>query len=263
MRVKGCVMNKQGSPATTAEVDQLKSQGYFVRHGFFSKGQLDRVEELADRAVAYHNRALDEDFSVYRSVSVKDGIVFANEFFDDSGVSAELRRFAAQPQIAEFERSIVGADAAHHLWQIVYKFPHFPNPFPWHQDHIHTPADRPFYNIWIALSDMSVENGCLRVLPGVALDRILEYHDTPWGKSCWSFDHKNQGIPMEMKRGSIFVVTSKTLHMSGGNLTDHCRKAMLLAFVDRKATVHGKPVRCSHYENMAAEMPVLAELSHD
>jgi len=250
-------------PATEAEVKKLKSEGYFVRERFFAGAELDRVEELADRAIAFHNQCLDDESTMYRSVSVKDGIIFANEFSDGSGVGGELLSFALQPKVTTFARSVAGPDAAHHCWQIVYKFPHFTNPFPWHQDHIHTPADRPFYNVWIALSDMSVENGCLRVLPRIALDQVLEYHPTPFGMSCWSFDDPNQGIPMEMERGSVFVVTSHTLHMSGGNHTDHRRKAMLLAFLDRNATVYGKPVRFTDYDDVAHQASGLVEASHE
>jgi ectoine hydroxylase-related dioxygenase (phytanoyl-CoA dioxygenase family) len=106
--------------------------------------------------------------------------------------------------------------------------------------------------MWIALSDMSVENGCLWVLPGIGLGEVLEYRDTPYGKSCWPLDHPNQGVPMEMERGSIFVITSHTLHKSGANRTGRMRKAMLLAFVDRQASVLGQPVRCTPYPEYAA-----------
>jgi len=248
-------------PATEAEVKKLKSEGYFVRERFFTGTELDRVEELADRAIAFHNQCLDGEPTTYSSVSVKDGIVFANQLADDSDAGAELLSFALQPRFASFARSVAGPDAAHHCWQIVYKFPHFTSPFPWHQDHTHTPADRPFYNIWIALSDMSAENGCLRVLPGVALDQVLQYHPTPFGMSCWPLDDPNQGIPMEMERGSVFVVTSHTLHMSGGNYTDGYRKALLLVLVDRNAVVHGRPVRSIPYDSTAPHDSKLVEAS--
>lgn len=240
-------MTLRESPRVTgAEMAQLVREGYFVRHGFFSPEELEDIERLADRSVQHHNHDFDKD-TPYRTVSVRDGIIFVNELSDDSGVNEMMLRFALAPGIASFLRSVAGPRAAHHCWQVVYKFPHFPQPFPWHQDHIHTPADRPFYNMWIALSDMTVSNGCLRVLPGVGLNELLPYHDTPFGKSCWPFDDPNQGVPLEMKRGSIFMLTSRTLHMSGGNLTGGMRKAMLLAFVDSEAIVKGKRVRSLAY----------------
>jgi hypothetical protein len=234
--------------ATAEEFERLHREGYFMRGEYFSPAEIDVVEDAADRAVAFHNGRVREVKSMYDEVSTKDGIRFVNEFADDCPYAPVLGNFARQPKIVDFARSIAGPRAAHHCYQLVYKYPQFRNPFPWHQDHMHTPADRHFYNMWIALSDMYVQNGCLRVLPRIGLDSVLEYHDTPYGKSCWPLEGASQGVPMEMKRGSIFVITSHTLHASGPNYTDNFRKAMLVAFLDADATVYGKPVRCTPYD---------------
>lgn len=240
-------MSPNTATATREELAKLHDQGYFIREGFFSPHELKAVEQAADKAVSYHNENRPAGQDMYSSVSCKDGIIFVNEFMDNSGEAEELLRFALQPRVAEFARSVAGSRVAHHCYQLVYKFPQFHNPFPWHQDHNHTPANRNFYNMWIALSDMTIANGCLRVLPQIGLDNLLPYHDTPFGKTCWPLDHPEQGVPMEMEQGSIFMITSHTLHSSGGNYTDSVRKALLLAFIDEDATVFGEPVRASHY----------------
>jgi hypothetical protein len=232
-------MEPNAHAATTQELAQLHQDGFFIRHGFFSPGELDQVEQVADRAVAYYNRRARAAQDMYSIASRTDGIIFVNEFMDESGEGDALRGFSLRSRIAEFARSVAGPRAAHHCYQAVYKYPQFHDPFPWHQDHIHTPAE--------ALSSMNEQNGCLRVIPKVALDSVLDYHDTPFGKSCWPFDHHNQGIPMVMERGSIFVITSHTLHSSGGNYTGDFRKALLAVFIDREASVYGQPVRTIPY----------------
>jgi hypothetical protein len=240
-------MKLNNHPAAPEEMEKLHAEGYFVREHFFAPHELDEIERVADGAVAYYNENPRDAQDMYSIVSRKDGIIFVNQFMDESGAADAMLSFSLQPRIAEFARSVAGPRAAHHCYQLVYKYPQFRNPFPWHQDHIHTPSNRPFYNMWIALSDMSVENGCLRVLPGVGLDTVLEYHDTPYGKSCWPLDHPDQGVPMEMRRGSIFMITSHTLHSSGGNYSDNLRKAMLMVFIDQDATVFTNPVRTNSY----------------
>jgi ectoine hydroxylase-related dioxygenase (phytanoyl-CoA dioxygenase family) len=240
-------MSPKTHQATPEELAKLHGEGYFIRERFFSPNELNAVEEAANRAVDFHNQKPRDPQDMYSAVSCQDGIIFVNEFMDNSGEAEELLRFSLQPRVAEFARSVAGPRAAHHCYQLVYKFPQYHNPFPWHQDHNHTPANQNFYNMWIALSDMTIANGCLRVLPKVGLDTLLHYQDTPFGKTCWSLDNPDQGTPMEMERGSIFMITSRTLHSSGGNYTDNLRKAMLLAFIDGEATVFGKPVRLRHY----------------
>lgn len=238
-------------PATEAELARLARDGYFTRADFFAPAELDQLEQAADAAVAYHDRFPPHLDDVYKQISVRGGVTFVNEFGDDSTPAPELKRFATQPRIVSLARSIAGARAAHHCYQIVYKHPRYDRPFPWHQDHNHTPSDPPFYNVWIALSSMSVDNGCLWMLPGVGLDQILGYHVTPHGHSCWPLEGADQGVPIELARGSIVVNSSRTLHKSGGNRTDGFRKAMLVAFLDSEATAFGRPIRMTPYATPA------------
>lgn len=52
---------------------------------------------------------------------------------------------------------------------------------------------------------------------------------------------------VQMKRGSMLLVTSRTLHMSGPNRTDRVRKAILFAFMEEGATVYGEPLSLAPY----------------
>jgi phytanoyl-CoA dioxygenase PhyH len=230
---------------TADERERLRRDGFFTRSGHFSSAEVDALEAAADAAVAYHNTFPVHLADIYKEISHKDGITFVNEFGDDSQAAGELRRLALGPRIAAMARSLAGPRAAHHCYQVVYKHPHYERPFPWHQDQIHTPSDRPFFNIWVALSAMTEANGCLRVRPGVGLDEILPYHPTPYGHSCWPLDDAGQAV--EMTRGSILVVTGRTLHMSGPNRTDGLRKAILFVFMEEGAMARREPVRLRPY----------------
>jgi len=238
--------------ATADELARLQRDGFFTREGFLGADELEQLERICDRAIAYHNGYPPHLDDMYKAISVRDGITFANEFGDDSDVAPMLKAFAMQQKIVDLARSVAGPRAAHHCYQVVYKHPHYDRPFPWHQDTSHTPCEPRFYNVWMAISDMTVANGCLWMLPSVALDRVLDYEETPYGFTCWPLDVSDQGVPIELKRGSIVVNTSWTLHKSGGNTTDMVRKAMLVAFVDERALMRGQPVRVTRYPELAA-----------
>jgi ectoine hydroxylase-related dioxygenase (phytanoyl-CoA dioxygenase family) len=236
------------SAATRDELARLERDEFFTRPAFFTSEEIARLEAMTDRAVAYHNTFPPHLSDTYKEISVRDGVTFVNEFGDDSDAAPDLLRFAMQRRIRELARSIAGPYAAHHCYQIVYKHPRFDRPFPWHQDHIHTPADRLFFNVWIAISRMSVANGCLWMRPGAGGAQIYPYQPTPYGHTCWPLEGADQGVPVELERGSIVVNHSRTLHKSGGNTTDGWRKAILIAFVDGRATVFGDPVRKREYD---------------
>jgi phytanoyl-CoA hydroxylase len=223
---------------------RLDREGYAVLRGFMPPDEVAALTGTCDAVIdwqAVHPPRMPE-------VTRPGGITFVNEQVAEPEHAEALRRIGLGPRFAALAHSVIGERAGHYLWQVVYKHAGFDEPFCWHQDHIHTPTQRCFYNVWVALSDMTVENGCLWVLPGVGLDRILDYVDTPYGPSCWPLDHPKQGVPIEIPRGHALVVTSRTLHKSGGNRTAGTRKAVLFAFMEQGAVAHGRLVRLHPYE---------------
>lgn len=227
---------------------RLDTEGYAVLRRFMPPDEVDRLTDACDTVVdwqAAHPPRMPQ-------VTRPGGITFINEQVAEPEHVDMLRRIGLGPRFAALARDIVGGRACHYLWQVVYKHAGFDQPFCWHQDHIHTPTDRPFYNVWVALSDMTIENGCLWVLPEVGLDRILDYMDTPHGPSCWPLDNAEQGVPIEIGRGDALVVTSRTLHKSGGNRTAETRKAVLFAFMEQDTVARGRPVVLHPYASADA-----------
>lgn len=226
----------------------MSHEGYFIRKAFFTSDQIDSLEDDADAAVAWRNANFDSYDDLFSKISTRKGFVFVNELADDSSASANLHAFCMQPQIRDMARGLAGPNVAHCCYQLVYKFAGHARQFAWHQDEIQTPADPQFYNIWIALNDMDEENGCLWTIPGKGIDRVLPHEQTPEGLSAWPLDHEDQGIPLRMTRGDICVMGSRSLHKSSANHSERDRKAMLIIFMDRDATVHGHRVPTAPYD---------------
>jgi ectoine hydroxylase-related dioxygenase (phytanoyl-CoA dioxygenase family) len=235
------------APARTDEARILAEQGCFIRERFFSDTEIDALEQAADAAVAWRNGNFERYEDMFARISTRDGFVFVNELFDDSPASAVLHDFCLHPAIRDMARALGGPDVAHCCYQLVYKFAGHDRSFAWHQDEVNTPADPPFFNMWIALSDMDLDNGCLWTLPGVALDRVLPHEQTPEGLCAWPLDGAEQGMPLRMRRGDICMMGSKTLHKSGGNGSGRPRKAMLIIFMNRNARVYGQTVPTTDY----------------
>ncbi len=235
-------------PATYEEIQALRNDGYFIRQRFFSDEEIDDLEEVADAAVAWRNEHFESYQDQFARISTRNSFVFVNELADDSESRGDIQHFCLQPAIRDMARSLAGPDVAHCCYQLVYKFAGHDRPFAWHQDEIQTPADPPFFNIWIALNDMDEANGCLWTIPGLGMDRVLPHVQTAEGLSAWPLDDPNQGIPLRMQRGDICVMGSKSLHKSGANTSDRPRKAMLIIMMDRNAKVHGHPVPTVDYD---------------
>jgi ectoine hydroxylase-related dioxygenase (phytanoyl-CoA dioxygenase family) len=236
------------APARPEEVRTLRDEGCFIREGFFTQAEIDELEAAADSAVAWRNDHFERYQDLFAKISTRHGFVFVNELFDDSPAAGALRSFCLRPAVRDMARALGGPDVAHCCYQLVYKFAGHDRQFAWHQDEVQTPSDPPFFNMWIALSDMDRENGCLWTKPGVALDRVLPHTQTTEGLSACPLDDPDQGVPLLMRRGDICMMGSKVLHKSSGNHSARDRKAMLIIFMDRNARIYGQTVPTVAYD---------------
>jgi len=74
---------------------------------------------------------------------------------------------------------ILGPDVLVHSSRIFYKHPYDPSYVGWHQDGIYSGLNAyPALTAWIALSDSTVENGCLRVIPGSHQHGVYSHTET-------------------------------------------------------------------------------------
>jgi ectoine hydroxylase-related dioxygenase (phytanoyl-CoA dioxygenase family) len=91
--------------------------------------------------------------------------------------SADLLELARTPEIVDRVAQLIGDDVI--LWgcQVFCKPGGDGLETPWHQDGHYWPI-RPLATctVWVALDDSTVENGCLRVIPGSHRDRVLLPH---------------------------------------------------------------------------------------
>ena len=110
--------------------------------------------------------------------------------------------------------------------------------FAWHQDMaywIDTPDTRTA-SLWLALDDSSVENGCMRFVPGTQLEPELRPHSPlkgDRGESHTLFTElRSDDEPRhaEIARGDCTVHSERVLHGSGGNTSQRWRRAYIVAY---------------------------------
>ena len=152
-----------------------------------------------------------------------------------------LNAFCGQPLLAGLCRDLVGADVRLYWEQAVYKQPHSAEPVLWHQDNGYTYVEPQAYlTCWIAMTDATPENGCVRVLPGVHRQGTLRHKNTPIGFEC--FGDEAQSVLAPVRAGSIVVFSSLTPHHTGVNQTDEVRKAYIVQYAPAGAeALQGDP----------------------
>ena len=98
----------------------------------------------------------------------------------------------------------------------------------WHQDEFFIPSrDRSITTAWIALDDVTVENGCLHVIPGSHRAGVLypmrRHHnpDLDRAEEAHGFPHSPEdGIAVELEAGSVVFFNGYLLHGSYPNRSE-------------------------------------------
>ena len=103
--------------------------------------------------------------------------------------------------------------------------------FHYHQDNQYTQFDGPGINLWIALVDMTPENGCLCVAPRIHLDCTLEQVPNPDGDGYHTIAETPEHIlPVRMRAGDCCAFNRLTIHASGPNETSEPRVAYAIQY---------------------------------
>jgi 2-oxoglutarate-dependent dioxygenase len=103
--------------------------------------------------------------------------------------------------------------------------------FHFHQDNNYTHLDGPSVNLWMALTDMTPENGCLMVVPRSHTQGTLESSNSPDGDQHQMLSVKEEDfLPIRMRPGDVVAFTRLTIHGSGGNSTPDPRVAYAIQY---------------------------------
>jgi len=105
--------------------------------------------------------------------------------------------------------------------------------FHMHQDNSYTQHEPGVgsLNIWVALVDMTPENGCLLVVPRSHRGGQLESHNAGDGDSHQEVDFDPELVfPVRMRAGDAIVFSRWTVHGSGTNATSEPRAAYALQY---------------------------------
>lgn len=158
--------------------------------------------------------------------------VDAEELWKDSGQVNYLsdydevfQKFSAQPKIVAVLQELIGPDVK--LWydHIFYKGP-YGSANRYHQDGFFHMSEPPV-TCWVALDDVTLENGCLRYIPKT----------TGYGK--YDFDmlgdditlkHLEQEVLLPMKSGDVAFHDRWAIHATGPNETPHRRRGIALHY---------------------------------
>jgi phytanoyl-CoA hydroxylase len=155
-----------------------------------------------------------------------------------------FRELIYHPAIVGVVESLLGPDLKFFGDQMLLKPPFHGSQKPYHQDSPYWPVDPPaLVTCWIALDDATVENGCMRFLPGSHKQGIIPHrhlegtHIVP--EEYGAMDTTGE-VSVELKAGGASFHHSCTLHETAANTTPYPRRAHTLAYMSARSRYTGK-----------------------
>jgi hypothetical protein len=205
---------------TRSQVDQYHEDGYLIPEYRLDKRTLDDIKSSHSELIERHPQYVDYCPAILPH--------------DPSFV-----RFACNDDILDMVAQIIGQDIA--LWNSSFfaKPARVGSTTPWHQDGEYWPM-RPLATctVWIAVDESTVENGCLRVIPGSHKEKRVRKHvmnDAP-GLALQqelppSEINQDAARDLTLEAGQISLHDVFLVHGSEPNRSPTSRRGMTLRFM--------------------------------
>lgn len=210
-----------------------EQQDAFWRDGYlFPTAVLSQTDAQAARE---HFLALMDDPGLDLPKPTND---YARSCFH--AVSTEAARLAAHPEILDAVESLLGPDLLVWSVELIIKPPHSDKMLTMHQDLNYWGFEHADGEVtaWLALGDVTVENGAMQFVRGSHRLGAVAHHDTYGENNLLSrgqeiaveFDPADE-VAVELGPGEISLHHGLTFHGSGPNTTDHPRVALAIRYV--------------------------------
>jgi ectoine hydroxylase-related dioxygenase (phytanoyl-CoA dioxygenase family) len=142
-------------------------------------------------------------------------------------------RMMRHPAILDLVAQLIGPDIRQNGHKLNLKYAEFGSPVEWHQDfafYPHTNDD--LLAVGIAIDDMTLENGCLLVVPGSHKGPMVDHHQNGifvGAVTDPSFAPDNV-VPIQLKAGGISIHHARLLHASAPNTSQYPRRFLLYQY---------------------------------
>lgn len=217
-------------PVTAQMREQYQTEGYFILERVLTDDQLALLRGGAQHAIDKVDAQLDAAGVDRIGINARGKRYFSNMIYKDL---PDLRQFLFSDTMAHICRATLGENAYLFWEQYVIKAGDPDTSFAWHQDSGYVHEDHePYLTCWIALDDVTEENGSVYLLPysRSGVKSYVKHIPDPNVNDKVCYFGSDPGVPVIVPAGSIAVFSSVVMHRSGPNLTDRLRRVYLAQY---------------------------------
>lgn len=195
------------------DIEKLKKcfndDGYAVVKNFFSAEEMPPLLEEIETAECI------ETISNPAKTLSKGNMIFRSNLFYKS---KKIQDFISQQKIIDLLKNFAGNNIWARWDQAVGKGPNS-DTFPWHQDNGYSRLPHQYFQLWIAVTKSTAENGTILISPGShKLGHLPHKMD---GRHLLYDGEVANPIMIEAEQGDVIIFSSFTLHATMPNITKH------------------------------------------
>jgi phytanoyl-CoA hydroxylase len=218
------------------EIRFYREEGYLYLPGVVTAHTVSKLQEEVYDVMEAAGRTRDD---LRHTTGAKGKLYQSGQYLRDS----TLDHYINSPELRSIASQLMGGESSLYMPFSAVKSGGGGGTFHFHQDNQYTRFDGPGVNLWLALSPMSPENGCLMVVPKSHLEGTIDRIQSPDGDGHRTVAaDPTKFLPIRMNAGDLIAFSRLTLHGSGPNGTDDPRLAYAVQFFrdDVKATWDGQ-----------------------
>lgn len=237
------------SDLSLEQIAAYQENGFLVIDEFLVEDELLEWRTIVDAAV-------DQRLQTTRQSGDLDDPTFYTNVFTQclrlADTSSEIARLVHDQRLGKMSSELAGAGAMR-IWhdQALIKGP-YSNPTSWHNDVPYWSfASSRSVNMWFALDDASIANGCLWYMPGT--HKSARHELVPIGESFEGLlrNHpewrKLDAVAAPCRAGSLVIHNGLIAHAAGPNITSRPRRAMTSAYFPDGEVYNGRRDTLAHY----------------
>jgi hypothetical protein len=216
-----------------SDIEFYRLKGYLLVEDVVPAADIDTLRRVADKWVEVSRGTMshDELFDLEPGHSPANPQVrrVKNPAANDEAYAAVMGCTA----ILDIVECLIGPNIRWQGSKLNMKSAGVGSPVGWHQDwafYPHTNDD--LLAVGVPIDDMTIENGCLLVLPGSHNGPVLDHHDNGVFDGVVAPDLIDRAacVPLEAKAGSITLHHVRLLHGSAPNTSGHQRRLFLIEY---------------------------------
>jgi len=230
---------------TREQIDRYREDGFLVIEDLLSPHEVEPLRRATDRAVealgparVVDNPGLDEPPGVRHTVAKQR----LNLWKKDSTVRSAL----LDPELAKMLCVLLGVDGLRVFHDQTFFKPPWGRPTAYHLDQPNWSfSDQEGIQIWIALEEVNIGNGCLVYLPGT--QRVTDRDKTASisGETGALFELYPElahisPVCVPLPAGGGAIHSGLTVHASCANMTSRWRRALSCQYMPDGSTFNGR-----------------------